>query len=60
MNISNVSSATTYPPQAATSARPAPRADHDGDSDDRAGAVSSAAAPAQAEATEAGKLNVKA
>jgi hypothetical protein len=57
MNISNVSSASNiYPPASASAAKPASVGDHDGDADDRAGAVASA----QSEATEGGRLNVTA
>jgi len=57
MNISNVSaSAGTYQPPTTASTKPKSRADNDGDADDRAGAVSSAAA-APAEVSESGKLN---
>ncbi len=59
MNIANVSSTSPYPPQATAGAAPTRRADHDGDADDGAGAVGSAAS-AQSEAAESGKLNVTA
>lgn len=59
MNVSNVSSATNiYPPSAPATAKPV--GDHDGDADDRAGAVSGAAATGPVEAAENGKLNVQA
>jgi hypothetical protein len=61
MNVSNVSSVTnTNPPAAPATARPRPAGDHDGDADDRAGAVSGAAATGPVEAAENGKLNVQA
>ena len=61
MNISNVSSASnTYQPQAPVNTRPKQAADHDGDSDDRAGSVSAAKTSAPAEAAESGTLDVKA
>ena len=57
MNISNVSSAiSAFQPAAPVKTAPKQRADNDGDSDDRAGAVLSA--PAQSESAEGGKLNV--